>query len=198
MDWPVCRHPASVTSASSDYASVWLLRDLTPVLHWHLRFNLPEIRLFVKWPHVVLLSQGHDCGFLPGVKPCLPLYWGPVAPTCAPQLLGSLPLRPGTPPYLCSGPLAWISPRIAHPLLVVAYSHQDHVCLISCSCCAHLCGICTPWHLPSPLWPSLGLLGPCDTCPWFADFPLFPNALQPYFLVANNNFHFFNVKFYFF
>ena len=86
----------------------------------------------------------------------LPLPWGPVAPTCAPQLLGSLPLSQGLHHLLWAR--AWISLHTSHLLTVMAHSHQDWVCsaLLRAPVAAHV--------VYTPALTSLH----CD-CPWLPE-----------------------------
>ena len=122
-----------------------------------------------------------------------------------PSAPGKSASQPGVPTTSRFRPLAWISPHTSHPLLVVAHSHQDRVCFIllrapwSCSHGAHPDRIGTPLpspfsllHFDSPWSPEY----PAILCPRFADFPLFLNVLQPYFLDLNN-FHFLLANFVF-
>ena len=106
--------PSPVTSASSDCASVCLMKALTSMFPWHLRFNLPEIRLLCRTSSSgplfsrVWLWLSSRCKTLPASAP----------KPCGPQLLGSLPLSPGSPPPLALGLLPGSVPILPIPCLL--------------------------------------------------------------------------------
>ena len=167
---------------------VCLLKALTSMFHWHLRFSLSEIRLLCKmsrdpsflkawlwlpftclctgalWPPPVPLSSREACLW---AKDCHHLLWA----------------------------RAWISLHTSHLLIIMAHSHQDRVCsvLLRSSVAADM--VHTPalssLHCDYPWFPKC----PKILCPRSADFSLVLSALKPLVLVSSNNFHFFSVHF---
>lgn len=118
----------------------------------------------------------------------LPLPWGPVAPTCAPQLSGSLPLSQGLPPPALDKSLDQSScfpPAYCHgsfsPGLGLLCFAEGPCC---CSCDVH------SFLLFSPLWLSLIPRVPHNSLSLVCRLQPCPECSR-----ANSNCHFFSVQF---
>ena len=187
MHWLACKCPPPITSAGSDCACL-------PAESLDLHVPLTsEIQLI--WNQTPLKNV--TCSFLlEGMTVAsfhLSLHWGPVAPTCAPQLSGSLPLSQGLPPPALGKSLD----QSSH--LPPAYYHSSFspgpglLCFAEVPCAAHM--VHTPAfsspHCDCPSFPEC----PTILCPRSADFSLVLSALKPLVLVSSNNFHFFSVQF---
>ena len=183
MHWLACKFPPPITSAGSDCAclpaeSLDLYVPLTSQIQ--LIWNQTSLQN-VKWSFLkAWLWLPSTCG-------------GPVAPTCAPQLSGSLPLSQGLPPPALGKSLD----QSSH--LPPAYYHSSFspgpglLCFAEVPCAAHM--VHTPAfsspHCDCPSFPEC----PTILCPRSADFSLVLSALKPLVLVSSNNFHFFSVQF---
>ena len=166
---------------------VSLLKALTSMFHWHLRFSLSEVRFLCK--------MSSDPSFLEA------WMWLPSTCLC-PGALGPPPVPLNSQKaYLwakdCHHLLwarAWISLLTSHLLIVMAHSHQDWVCsaLLRAPVAAHV--VYTPafssLHCDCPQFSE----SPTILCPWSADFNLVLSALKPLVFVSNNNCHFFSVQ----
>ena len=168
MHWLACKCPPPVTSVGSDCAC---LSAESLDLHVPLTSQIQLI-----WNQTPLQNVKWSF-FLEGLTVAsfhLPLPWGPVAPTCAPQLLGSLPLSQGLPPPALGKSLD----QSSH--FPPVYYHGSFspgpglLCFAEVLCCcwhgAHPCLVFSPlWLSLIPQVPQNSLspvcwLQPCPEC----------------------------------
>ena len=180
MHWFACKCPPPVISAVSDCACL-------AAESLHVPF-ISQIQLI--WNQTPLQNVKWSV-FLEGMTVAsfhLPLSWGPVAPTCATQFLGSLSVSQGLPPPALGKSLD----KSSH--FPPAYCHGSFSPELGLLCFAEGPRCCSngvhPCRLFSPLWLSLVPQVPHNSLSLVCRLQPCPECSR-----ANSNCHFFSVQF---